>query len=106
MKSKDTYIDQTVIVILVMISVRRDIDMVDPYVGGKLDTNGVPVCGKNLLDCQVPDNDILLALDKASSRTISLKLHTLILGSTYRPLPINFAPEFFPMMLVLLPTFV
>lgn len=59
-------INQAVVVVLVMVPVGRDINMVDPDVGGELDSNGITVCSKNLLDRQVPDDDVLLALHKTN----------------------------------------
>lgn len=56
-------IDETIVVVLVVVPVGRDIDMVDPHVGGGLDADSIAVVRENLLDRQVANNDVLLALD-------------------------------------------
>ncbi len=91
--------------------------MVDPDIGSKFwsvsllslgrisvlltNTNSIPIISKDLLDRQVSDNDILLALHKTRLRVSSAFQP---FEDTHSPNPTSLAEEFFPMMLVLLPT--
>jgi hypothetical protein len=64
-------INQTIIVVLVMISIRGHVHVVDPYVGGKLDTDGIAVVSKDLGDGNVADDNICGTLDKTIYDTVS-----------------------------------
>lgn len=57
------HVDETIVVVLVVILVTGHIDVVDPDVLRGLDGDGVTVVGQNLGDLEVPDNDVGLLVD-------------------------------------------
>lgn len=58
-------IDQTIVVVLVVIHVRRDIDVINPHIGGKLDTDGITVVREDFGNGNVANDDVGGTLDKA-----------------------------------------
>lgn len=61
---KRTYIKKTIIVVLVVRLIRRDINVVEPDVAGLLDTNRITIGSENLGNCNVANNNVLGALDQ------------------------------------------
>lgn len=53
-------IKKTVIVILVVVQVGREIAMVDPDVGGSLNSDGIAIFSQNFLYGQVAYDNVLL----------------------------------------------
>ena len=56
-------IKETIVVVLVVIQVAREVDVVNPDVRRRLYANRVANIGKNLGDSNVSDNDVALVLD-------------------------------------------
>lgn len=66
-------VNEAIVVVLVVVTVGRDIDVIDPDVRGVLDSNGITVLCENLLDKNVTDDNILLLLDQPIKEYQSLK---------------------------------
>lgn len=62
-------VHQTIVKVLVYVAVARQVAVVNPDVGGQLDSDGITVVGLNLADLHVAHNDVFLAIDgKANTR--------------------------------------
>jgi hypothetical protein len=59
-------VEQAVVVVLVVVAVRGEIDVVDPDLGGFLDTDGIASAGEDLADLEVTD-DHVVGLDDADA---------------------------------------
>ena len=46
------------LLVLVMVSVGREVQVVDPNIACRLDTNGITRIGQDLADLDVPDDDV------------------------------------------------
>lgn len=57
------HIDQAVVVVLVVVQVTGQVNMVDPDVLGRLNSNSIAVVSEDLADLQVPHNDVGLSID-------------------------------------------
>jgi hypothetical protein len=51
-------VEQAIVEVLVVIAVRREIDVVNPYFGSRLDTDGIASLGENLADLEVADDHV------------------------------------------------
>lgn len=56
-------VKETVIVVLAVLHVRREVAVIDPDILGGLDVDGIAAGGLDLLDGEVADDDVLLLLD-------------------------------------------
>lgn len=56
-------VDKSIVLILVHVSVSREIDVVYPDIGRFLNGNTIPIFSQYLADLQVSDNDVLLSVD-------------------------------------------
>jgi hypothetical protein len=56
-------VQQTIVVILAVVHVARQVTVVNPHVGGRLDADGVAVLGQDLGDLHVSDDDVADTLD-------------------------------------------
>lgn len=66
-------VDQSIVVVLVVVTVGGEVDVVDPNIGGFLDANGITILSKNLGDTNVADDDVGLFLDEARKH-VSMEL--------------------------------
>lgn len=111
-------INETIVVVLVVVTVRRDVAVVDPDVGGFFyfispsspaflggiltDSKGITIVSQNLLNTQVPDDHVRSFLDHTTP--ISTSSLSPVKKETYMPKPSSTALESLPIILVLLPT--
>lgn len=56
-------INQSIVVVLVMIDIRRDINVVNPDIGSLVQGNSITVLSEHLGDGNVADDDVLDSLD-------------------------------------------
>lgn len=57
------HIDQAVVVVLVVGQVTRQVNVVDPDIVGRLNSDGVAIFSEDLADLQVSQNDVGLPVD-------------------------------------------